>query len=185
VRALFAIASLLTLTTPWSARAQNAAPVETFLGEATITSTGDFEAYAPMRVTITRFATDADRDALKASLKRGGMPEARELLSKAGDAGVVQVGSRRSAVKYAYTKSTSSGRVITIVTLEPLMVISSGSPSPMTGHELGLVILVTTRSGPGHGELVPATNIRIDQQGTVATDDYSGRVVSISNVITH
>jgi hypothetical protein len=52
-----------------------------------------------------------------------------------------------------------------------------------TGYDLGLVMLQVASSGPGHGELVPATKVKMDSQGAVVTEDYSGEVVQLSNVV--
>ncbi len=36
--------------------------------------------------------------------------------------------------------------------------------------------------GPGHGELIPATKIRIDDKGAIVTDGYSDEVVRLTDV---
>jgi hypothetical protein len=38
-------------------------------------------------------------------------------------------------------------------------------------------------SGPGHGELMPATKVRMNEQGAIVTEDYSGEVVQLSNAV--
>ena len=55
---------------------------------------------------------------------------------------------------------------------------------PKSGYDLGLVILDVPASGPGHGELVPAAKVRLDDQGAVVTEDYGGTdIVKLTNVL--
>ena len=44
------------------------------------------------------------------------------------------------------------------------------------------MLLDTATSGPGRGELVPATKIKMNDQGAIVTDDYSGLTVQLANV---
>ena len=157
---------------------------ETITADASVKSAAGVQATAPVVVVIKRYATDAERDALLASLKKGGTAAARQVLSKGEDAGSVQIGGRETPIKYAYSRSTGSGRLITVVTAEPIVFIGAGLPGakPTAGYDLGLVLLDTAATGPGRGELVPATKIRVNAEGGIVTEDYSGEVVSLSNV---
>jgi hypothetical protein len=155
---------------------------ETYFAQATITSNKSFDAYAPMSVTIERFASDADRDNLRESLKDGGTSAARKLLSRASDLGTVQVGSKRSTIKYAYARVTTTGRVITVLTTEPIRFVGDRFSAMDAEPGLGLVILITSPSGQGYGQLIPTAKIRMDDRGTIVTDGYSGRMVPLSQV---
>lgn len=166
-----------------AAQARQAA--ETFAAEARVKSAGGVSATAPVTVTLSGYSSDADRAALMAALKKGGTAEARLWLQKQNGVGTVQVGTRQTPVKYAFARSTGGGRLITVVTAEPIAFIGAGVPDAKTktGYDLGLVMLDTTASGPGRGELVPATKIRLNADGAIATEDYSGEVVVLSNVM--
>jgi hypothetical protein len=63
-----------------------------------------------------------------------------------------------------------------------MLFLGGGVPDakPKSGFDLGLVLLDTT--GKGSGELVPATKIRVNADGAIVTEDYSGEVISLSNV---
>jgi hypothetical protein len=158
---------------------------ETIAAEARVKSAGGVSATAPVTVTLKRYSSDADRDALMAALKKGGSADARQWLQKQGDFGTVQVGARQTPIKYAYARSSGGGRLITVVTADPIVFIGAGLPEtkPKTGFDLGLVMLETAASGPGRGELVPATKIRLNADGAIVTEDYSGEVVTLANVV--
>jgi hypothetical protein len=104
----------------------------------------------------------------------------RELLAKQRDAGTLQLGSQRASIKYAYARSTGSGRLITVITAQP---IGGSDAKSKPGFDLGLALLELTASGPGHGELSPAAKVRIDGQGAIVTEGATpADTVQLSNV---
>jgi hypothetical protein len=140
---------------------------------------------ANMTLTVNRFATDAERDAVLAAVKQGGTAAARTLLRSKADAGTLQLGSRPATIKYAYARSMAGGRLLTLITADPIVLLGSGLPDakPTAGYDLGLVLLQLTESGPGKGELVPAAKVKVDAQGAIVTEDYSGETVQLSQVV--
>jgi hypothetical protein len=158
---------------------------ETIAADARVKSAGGVVATAPVVVTVKRYSSDADRDALMGALKKGGSADARQWLQKQSDLGTVQVGARQTAIKYVYARSTGAGRLITVLTGSPIAFIGAGVPEakPTAGFDLGLVMLETMPAGPGRGELVPATKIKVNADGAVVTEDYSGEVITLSNVV--
>src|SRR5262245_37481845 len=149
---------LIPLTVPGAA---TDAP-QTITAVATVKTAGGASASAPVTVVVRQFATDAERDELKAALKDGGTASARALLAKRGDLGTVQLGARQTPIKYAYARMMGDGRLITVVTAEPLVFLGAGVPgaTATSGYDLGLLMLQVADSGPGSGELVPATKLR-------------------------
>jgi hypothetical protein len=135
--------------------------------------------------TVNRFATDAERDALLAEVKKGGTAAARAHLKAKPDAGTLQLGSRPATIKYAYARNTGGGRLLTIITADPIVLLGSGLPDakPTAGYDLGLVLLEVSASGPGKGELVPAAKVKVDAQGAIVTEDYSGETVQLSQIV--
>lgn len=175
-------ALLITCASP--AHAQTSG---TFTALAKVTSSGGTSAEAPFTITVKRFATDAERDALIDAVKKGGTEAARLLLTKQPDAGTLQLGGRTTSVKYAYVRSLGGGRLITAITGEPIVFIGAGMPNAKdkAGYTLGLVMFEVPESGMGQGEVVPAANIRVDAQNAIVTEDYSAaNVVRLTNVAT-
>jgi hypothetical protein len=140
------------------------AQAETITATASVKNASGAATSAPLTVVVDRFATDA----------------ARELLAKQRDAGTLQLGSQRVAVKYAYARNAGSGRLITVITAQP---IGGPDAKPKPGFDLGLALLELTASGPGHGELSPAAKVRIDGQGAIVTEGATpADTVLLSNV---
>jgi hypothetical protein len=141
---------------------------------------------ADLTVTANRFATDAERDALLAAVKQGGTAAARTLLRSKTDAGTLRLGSRPAGtIKYVYARNTGAGRLLTIITADPVVLLGSGLPDakPVAGYDLGLVLLDLPASGPGKGEMVPAAKVKVDAQGAIVTEDYSGETVQLTQVV--
>jgi len=157
---------------------------QTYTATATVKSAGGASATAPLTVVVRQFATDAQKDELMAALKKGGTASAREVLAKRSDIGTVQLGSRQVAIKHAYARRMGEGQLVTVVTDKPILFVGGGVPDskPTAGYDLGLVML-EVGAAPGKGELVPATKVKMDAQGAVVTEDYSGEVVQLSNVV--
>jgi hypothetical protein len=140
---------------------------------------------ANMTLTVKRFATDAERDAVLAAVKQGGTAAARALLRGKPEAGTLQLGSRPATIKYAYARTTGAGRLLTIITADPIVLLGARLPEakPTAGYDLGLVLLEMPASGPGTGELVPAAKVKVDAQGAIVTEDYSGETVVLKQVV--
>jgi len=130
-----------------------------------------------LTVAVRHFATDAERNELMAATKKGGTAAARTLLAKRADAGTVQLGGRQTPIKYAYSRATGGGRLVTIVTAEPIAATSPGKDA----GSVGLVLLVLDSSG-GHGELLKETQVRVDDQGAIVTDGHA-ETVALSDVV--
>jgi hypothetical protein len=157
---------------------------ETITASAQVKGAGGAAASAPVTVTVDRFSTDADRDEVMATLKKGGTTAVRDLLAKKSALGSVKVGNSTTPIKYVYARTTGDGRLITAVTGAPIAFVGAGLPNApaKTGFDLGLVMLEVGKAGSGKGELVPATKVKVDAQGAIVTEDYSGEVVHLSNV---
>jgi hypothetical protein len=155
---------------------------ETITGTATVTNNG-VTSTAPLSVTIDRFSTDSDRDEVLAAIKRGGTEAARNLLLTRPPIGTVVVGKSTTSIKYVYQRATPEGRLITAVTGSAIGYVGAGAPGapPKSGSYLGLVLLDMAASAP-HGELMPATKLRVDDKGAIVTEGYSDEVVRISNL---
>jgi hypothetical protein len=160
------------------------ARAETFTADAKVKKANGSDASAALTVTVRSFATDTERDALVAAVKRGGAA-ARELLTKRPDAGSIQIGATATPIKYAYERAVGSGRLITLVTAEPIHFVGGEleNAKPKAGYDLGLVLLDVDAAKPGHGEVAPAAKVRVDAQNAIVTEDYGAEVVRLSNVV--
>jgi hypothetical protein len=168
------------MSTAPAARAQ----AETLTASATLKTASGASASAPLTVVIEKFASDAERDELMEAVKKGGTSAAKALLAGRRDAGSVQLGARKTPIKYAYARPLGGGRLVTVVTAEPIAFVGAGLPGapPKAGYDLGLVMLEVSEASNGQGELVPAAKVRVSEQGAIVTEDYGSEVVRLSNI---
>ena len=153
------------------------APLDTFTGTASLEK-GAAQASAPFKVTVTRYASMRERDELLAAVRKDGNAGARKLLETAKDAGVIELGEQRVAIKFASQRPTASGRLITVVTATPMMFVGGAAPNakPRPGFDLALALLDLQESG-GMGELAPAAKIGVTHDGAIVTEDYGATVI--------
>jgi hypothetical protein len=156
----------------------------TFTATGTVKTASGVTVTAPVSVIVDRFSTDGDRDEVLAAIAKGGTDAVRSLLLVRPAIGTVKVGDTVTSIKYVYERITPEGRLITAVTGSVIAYIGAGAPGarPKSGFYLGLVMLEVANAGPGKGELLPATKVRVNEQGAIVTDGYSTETVQLSNV---
>jgi hypothetical protein len=157
---------------------------ETFHATASVTR-GDARASAPVAITLTGYSKAADRAAVLAALRDGGTTAAKAVLATLEDVGAIELGGRRTPVKFAAARPTAAGHLITILTAEPMLFLSAGLPDarPRQGYDLAAAILDVRDDGGGLGELAPAAKIALDQDDAVLIDDYGGTVVWLQGLV--
>jgi hypothetical protein len=155
---------------------------EKFTARASVKK-GEASASAPFALTITRYATPAERETLLAAVRSGGSTAARAVLARFDDAGVVQLGTRRTTIKFAGERPTSSGRLVTIITAEPIIYLGAGIPEakPPTGYDVAIALL-DLHEGGGLGELAPAAKLGVDDGGALHIEDYGASVVWLNGL---
>jgi hypothetical protein len=159
------------------------APPETFIGTASARK-GTARVSAPFSVTITRYASAAERDALIAAIRSEGAAGARMALAAMPDAGVIQLGDRRTTIKFASQRTTGSGRLVTVLAAQPIVFVGVGlpNPQPRAGFDVALAFLDLQETG-GIGELAPAAKVGIDDGGAVFTEDYGATVIWLDDLV--
>ncbi len=154
----------------------------TFTATATVSAPGK-KASVPVTIHIDRFITDADRDTVVAAVKANDQPGTTKALAALPDLGYITLGEKRTPIKYAYARSTGSGRLITVVTAQPIFFIggSDKNAKPKQGYDLALALLVLDGNDTGDGELAPAVKVKVDN-GAIVTDDYGSEKVRLVKV---
>ena len=99
------------------------------------------------------------------------------------DAGVIQLGDRRTTIKFASQRTTGSGRLVTVLTAQPIVFVGAGLPDaqPRAGFDVALAFLDLQDTG-GIGELAPAAKIGIDHGGALFTEDYGATVIWLNDL---
>jgi len=114
-------------------------------------------------------------------VRAGGLNTLHRALGSAKDAGHIQVGDRRTAIKFVGQRPMPSGRLLTIVTAEPIVFLGAGLPEAPSrdGFDVAVAMLDLT-GGKLSGELVPAAKVGVDHNGALLIDDYGATVVWLS-----
>jgi hypothetical protein len=183
----YPVLSLAALALVGSALAPAAVPGqpagEAFTATASVKSDAG-SATAPVRISIERFATDAEQATIVGALKSGGTPAVKAALEKMKDAGTLELGEKKVPVKYARARSTGSGRIITVLTAEPVLHIGAGLPDakPKAGYDLAVALLILDANGAGHGELDPAAKVKANASGAIVISDYGAAKVWLKGI---
>jgi hypothetical protein len=178
-------AILAVLLLGWSQAATWAqAQGETFTATASLKTKEGAQTTAPVTIVITRLTTDKERAAVAEALKKGGTPAVVQSLKAMDDAGYIEVGKRRTPLKYAYARPLGGGRLITVVAPTPIAFLGADLPEakPKAGFDLALALLELKDSGGGTGELAPAATIKLNETGAIQTEDYGTEAVRLTNV---
>ena len=175
--ALLAIAAAVVVATV------TAAAPETFSATASVKK-GTVIASAPVRVNVTRYATDAEREAAVKAVRTGGTKALKTLLASKPDVGYIELADKRTAVKFAGERTSGGGRLITVVTAEPILYLGAKfTPSkPIEGFDVAIAMFEVQASGPGVGDISPAAQVALDESGALVVNDYGQTVVWLNNI---
>jgi hypothetical protein len=143
------------------------------------------KASVPVTIHIDRFIDDADRDKVVTAVKANDQPGTTKALAALPDIGYITLGEKRTPIKYAYARPTGDGRIITVVTAQPIYFVGGAEKNakPKAGYDLALALLVLNGQDTGDGELAPAVKLKVDN-GAVVTDDYGAEKVRLVKVAT-
>lgn len=160
-----------------------AAAPETFTATASV-KRGAVSASAPITVNVTRYATEAERDAAVKAVRSGGTKALKTLLAGKPDVGFIELGEKRTGVKLALERASSGGRLITVVTGEPILHLGARiTPSkPVEGFDVALAMFEVQPNGPGVGDISPAAKVALDESGALVVNDYGQTVVWLNNI---
>jgi hypothetical protein len=155
---------------------------ETFTATATVSSPAK-KASVPVTIHIDRYITDADRDKVIAALKTNDSAATAKAVAALPDLGYIALGEKRTPLKYAYSRATGGGRLVTVVTAKPIFFVGGSEPNakPKKGFDLGLALMVLDGQDAGDGELAPAVKVKLDN-GAVVTDEYGSEVVRLVKI---
>jgi hypothetical protein len=163
--------------------AQNAAR-ESFTATAAVKGAGGAAATAPITLTVDRKMSQAEADKLLAAFKSGGAAGLRKALNGVAPTGSVRVGGGKATpTRITIERPTDKGRLLTIVTDEPVAFIGAGVPGakPKEGYDFAIIDLEVDAKGGGSGSIAPAAKVTV-KDGAFVVEDYSGEVVRLTNV---
>jgi hypothetical protein len=161
----------------------SARSVETFTATAAAKSPSA-AATAPVTIRIERYVSDADREKIMAVVKNHDGAATRKALAAMDDIGFIELGHTRTPIKYAYVRPSGDGRLITVVTAQPILFLGGAAPDakPKEGFDLALALLVLDARDTGEGELAPAAKVKMDEAGALVTDEYGREVIRLTKI---
>ena len=178
----FTLLSGVMLAASASPRAQGAP--EVFTATAAVKGAGGAAATAPVTVTIDRKMAPSEADPLVAAFRTGGAAALRKALVGVKPTGTVQVGAGKpTPSRLTIERATGGGRLLTIVTDEPLLFLGAGVPGskPKEGFDFAVLDIQVDAKGAGSGTLAPAAKIKVNE-GAFVVEDYGGETVRLTAV---
>jgi hypothetical protein len=182
-RTIAALAVAMTLAATFVAAATTQKTPDTFKATATVKG-GNASASAAMVVSIDRYATEAERAALIKAVRSGG-GAAQAALKARENVGYIQLGERRTPIKYAWRTPMGAGELLTVATAEPILFLGGGLPKAdaKSGFDVAVAILDVKNGQPGTGELAPAAQVAMDDNGALRITDYSSLVIWLNGLV--
>ena len=178
------MAVAVTLTIVATTGATSPAGPETFRATATIETAGGARATAPVTVVVTRTTAEEEGHRLVRAFKTGGEGALRQALAGLPPTGSVRIGNASPTVaRITLDRPTAEGRLLTIVTDQPILFLGSGFPDAKAkdGYGFGVLDIEVDANGNGSGTLSPAAKVKV-AQGAFIVDEYAAQVLRLTDV---
>jgi hypothetical protein len=157
---------------------------ETFSATAAVKTASGAQANAPVTITVTHKMSQAEADKYTGAFAKGGVAELRKALTGVAPTGSIQIGNGKATpTRLTLERPSDRGRLLTIVTDQPLMFLGAGMPDakPKQGFDFGIVDITVAANGTGTGTMSPAAKVTV-KQGVFVVDEYSGELVRLTDV---
>jgi hypothetical protein len=157
---------------------------EKYSATAAIKTAGGAAATAPVMIEVTRKMSEKEAEALTGAFKTGGAAAVRKALTGVTPTGSITIGAGKPvATRFAIERPTDKGRMLTLVTDQPIVLIGAGRPGaqPAAGFDFGIIDFVVDASGNGTGTMSPAAKVTV-RQGAFVVDEYSGELIRLTGV---
>jgi hypothetical protein len=174
---------IVLAATTLTARGSAQAP-ETFSATATVKTAAGATATAPVTIVVTRVTPQSEADRLRGTFKSGGPSALRKALVGLPPTGSVQLGGAASKpTRLTLDRPTDKGRLLTIVTDEPLLFLAAGVPGakPKEGYDFAIIDIEVDGKGNGSGTIAPAAKVTL-KQDIFIVDDYAAELVRLTAV---
>ena len=167
---------------PASLRGQGTA--EVFTATAAVKAASGASASAPVTITIDRKMSQSEADKLAAAFKSGGAAALRKALVGVEPTGTVQIGTGKATpTRITIERATGGGRLVTIVTDQPLLFLGAGVPGakPQAGYDFAVIDITVDAKGNGSWNHRSRRKIKMNQAAFVV-EDYGAEAVQLKGV---
>ena len=157
---------------------------EVFTATASVKGAGGGSASAPVTITIDRKMSQSEASTLTAAFKSGGEAALRKALVGIAPTGSVKLGAGNpTQTRFTVERPTSKGRLITILSDQPLAFVGAGLPGakPKEGYNIAVIDIEVDATGSGSGSLAPAAKVKMNGDAFVV-DDYGTEAVQLTAV---
>lgn len=177
-------ATALVLTAAMSVpRAWAQSTAEMFTATASVKTAGGDSTTAPVVISITRWTSDAERTTMGAAIKSGGTAALKKALDAMPDAGTIQVGERKTPLRFAYSRPVGAGRLVTVAAAQPILYLGATEAKPKAGFDVALATFQVDAAGKGTvGELAPAATVRMDANDAIVVQDYGAEAIRLTAI---
>jgi len=138
-----------------------------------------------VQITIERYSTPEERDALIAAFQKGGQDELLKALTKAPKVGYIRVPQTLAYdLHYAYQwPAEDGGRTIVIATNRKISAWEARNQPRSMDYPFELIQMKLDAKGEGEGKLSFATKIYVSEDGkSIALENYGTTPVQLKNV---
>jgi hypothetical protein len=128
--------------------------------------------------------SQSESDRFTAAFKSGGPAGLRKALAGVPATGTVQLGSGAATpTRLTLERTTDKGRLLTIVTDQPLLFLGAGIPGAKAkeGYDFAILDIEMDAKGNGTGTLAPAAKVTVKQEVFVV-EDYGSELVRLTAV---
>jgi hypothetical protein len=160
------------------------ATTESFSATAAVKTAAGGSLTSPVTITIDRKTSAKEAESLAAAFKTGGAAALRKALAGMPPTGAVRLGGGNATpTRLTIERVTGPGRLLTIVTDQPLIFLGAGLPGakPKEGYDFAVIDIEVDAKGNGSGNMAPAAKIRLNQ-GAFVVDDYGAEAVRLTAV---
>jgi hypothetical protein len=174
----------VVVSLPCATVAQAQTGAESFTATATVKTAGGAKATAPVTIRIDRKTPELEEDRLVAAFRSGGPAGLREALVGVPPTGSVQLADGAPIpARITIERPTDQGRLIIIVTDQPLLFLGAGVPGAKAkdGYEVAVIDLEIADTGAGSGTLAPAAKVTL-KGSAFAVEDYTSELVRLAGV---
>jgi hypothetical protein len=157
---------------------------ETFTATAAVKTAGAAAASTPVTIVVDRKMPQSEADKLLAAFRAGGAAGLRKALDGVPPTGSIRVANGSpTPTRLTLERPTEKGRLITIVTDQPVLFLGAGVPGakPREGYDFAIIDLELDAAGAGTGTFTPAAKVTV-KQGVFVVEDYSGEVAKLTGV---
>jgi hypothetical protein len=175
---VFSLAAAMLAVPPVYAQA------ETFTATAEVKTAGGAATTAPVTIVVERKMSQSESDRFTAAFKGGGPTGLRKALAGVPATGTVQLGGGAATpTRLTLERTTDKGRLLTIVTDQPLLFLGAGIPGAKAkeGYDFAILDIELDAKGNGTGTLAPAAKVTVKQEIFVV-EDYGSELVRLTAV---